>query len=360
MKKILLALALSWAALTAPAVAQPRPIIIDHTSFGLYDQIPTQYLDAALASRFELADRSVGVNIRDGFDQCLAKVYGEAPSSCRTIKAGLPVEPWVQHVAHITFHGWPGLNLPNEMAGCTGSNGLWTGMVPCWRSFITGKTDNYDVVSVSPDYLLGTASNSMEHFFDQLPGSYDAYDLLDFAGSITPQMLWLTPSLSKGESSTGSLARLQGFSLRARAFAVEHNLTLVDLADISSHRRDGTLCTNAAGFPIQCDEWGSETSGGHLTYGATKVRYAQLILVALAQMAGWNPDAVPPPPPADTEKPLQGSACSGTLLDEQPLQAECTFYFYDNVGIAHVRLHIEVEDAAGNVESDTYEYPLVP
>lgn len=349
-------LVLVFTLMAAVASAQPRPIIIDHTSFPLYAQIPPDYLANAALLQFEFADRSVGVNVLEGFTQCLSRTYGEAPSSCRGIKAGLPAEPWTPVVAHPTFHGWPNLGLPNPMT-CTQSNGFWTGLVPCWRSFIAPTVDNYDVVGVMPDYLLATGANSMEHFFEDLPGDYDAYDLLAYAKTIKAVMLWWTPGPNKGESSTGSLARLQGYAQLARQFATDNNLVLVDLYDIFTHKRDGTLCTNTAGYPIQCDEWGSERNGGHMSYGATKVRAAQMTLIALAQIVGWNPNG-PPPPPADTEKPTQGSVCS--TLVEPLLEGSCTFHFTDNTGVTHIRITQTVEDAAGNTTTDTYEYPQVP
>lgn len=302
-----------WCALSSSAQ------IIDHTSYPLFDQMPPAVLQQALATRVEFADRSVGVNVWDGFRTCLAVPYTSAPSSCRTIRTGLTPEPWTPLVANVTFHGWVGLGLPNEMAGCN-SEGLssWQGYLPCWRSYITPRLNDYDVIGLFPDYTIGGNSNAAANFYTNLPGSYDAYDLLNFELSIAPKkVIWYGVSIPKADQG-GSLQRLADFNAAARTFAAAHGSVFLDIGDIESHCWDGSLAVNANGVPIQCADWGSETSGGHLTYGHAKVRMAKYVLIATAIANGWNPFAPPIQPltiSCPSDQTVQASSLEGAIVN---------------------------------------------
>jgi hypothetical protein len=97
------------------------------------------------------------------------------------------------------------------------------------------------------------------------------------------------------------MARLNEFNVALRSWVGQSpDRMLVDLADIVSHRPDGSLCTRN-GYPRTCDEYSGEETGGHLTSGWSKVRAAKAFWIAMARLAGWNPqdhqsEDVPDPP----------------------------------------------------------------
>ena len=78
------------------------------------------------------------------------------------------------------------------------------------------------------------------------------------------------------------------FNGTMRIYATANNAVLFDVADIESHRPDGSLCSSG-GLPTICAEYNVETSGGHLTNGMAQQRLAQAFWVLVAQLAGWQP-----------------------------------------------------------------------
>jgi hypothetical protein len=157
-------------------------------------------------------------------------------------------------------------------------------------------------------------------------------------------VVWFGASIAKTDESTGGAAqqRLADFNARARLFAMEHDQVFIDIGDIESHCWDGTLTTNAQGHPIQCSDWGREAVGGHLTYGAAKVRMAKLWIVALARLAGWRPGNQDGTPPMVTTS-CTLSGCSATTHDDR--------------GVTQVRATITARDAAGNETTRTVIVP---
>lgn len=64
-----------------------------------------------------------------------------------------------------------------------------------------------------------------------------------------------------------SSAEMRSFNQQIRAYAVAHKKVLMDLADIESHRFDGSACTDNEGKGIEaiCAEYTREVNGGHLS-----------------------------------------------------------------------------------------------
>lgn len=345
--------------------ASAQPIIINHDSYPLFDQIPPAYLVAALNTKLEFADASVGDNVKAGFD-CL-RLYANvsvSPNGCKTIRAGLPVEDWAgPYDLHVTYNWYPGqTGVPDPMTGCP-YNGLWTGMVPCWRWWMEHETAlgvkqiaSYDVVGPFPNYNYASWSDPMANFWINRSGDYDAYDLLNYQLSIAPKkVLWIGSSIMKG-TDTVQLQRLADYNAAGRAFAAANNLVYLDMGDIESHNWDGTLASYQ-GIPIIAPDWTAEGgAGGHLSYGAAKVRMAKLWIVALARMAGWDglPETPPPPPPQDTEPPTMGVTYS-TSLPSPSIQI--TIGLADNVNVTGAHVYIQAYDAAGNVTLQEVQLP---
>jgi hypothetical protein len=204
---------------TTPALAQS--IVVDRTSLALFDQIPASYIEAARSLRMMFVNRSVGHNVDQGLD-CLAySSPAAAPNSC-TRWGSNPPESWSQPYArpNWTFHGWPGLGLPNEVT-CSAANGLWTGYQPCFLEHVTPRSSQWDVMSFWFDYLMGSgAGGPLADYFTLRPGNDDVYDLESFAASVAPKtVIFWTTSLprSDGGCPARSSACTTSTSRRARS-----------------------------------------------------------------------------------------------------------------------------------------------
>jgi hypothetical protein len=281
-----------------------QPIIIDHTSYPLWTLLAQDdaALQQALSTPVEFTNASVGANIRDGLI-CLESYANAAAasSSCRTVKAGLQVEDWSGPlVSDVTYHLHPGGGTP-DLTGCTGwQGGLWTGLVPCWKSFLLteNRYQAYGIVGALFNYSMSSWSDSMANFWTNRAGDHDAYDVLNFQLAIAPtKVLWFGTSIMKSTDAT-LMQRLADFNAAGRTFIQANGGVYFDIGAIEAHGWDGTPATGVNGLPIIHSDWNNEAgAGGHLTYGSAKVRMAKLFLVAVARLNGWDPSEPPPPPP---------------------------------------------------------------
>lgn len=349
--------------LSAAGVSAQTPIIIDHTSYALFDLMPPEVLQKALETRLEYADASVGANIANGFEvmrQFANLTAPGVPARYREVRAGTTPESWNGPLeAHVTYHTYPGGGA-NAMT-CPVNAGTWLSMVPCWRAFIAPIAQQFDIVAPMPSYNYSSWADSMANFWIDRPGDYDAFDLLRFSTELAPstQVLWIGTSIHKG-TTVADLQRLADYNSAGRMFALTHGVAFIDLGDIESHCWNNTPTVGAGGLPVQCPDWGNESQGGHLTYMSAQVRMAKLFLVAIARMNGWDPNK-----PQDTEPPTFGSACvtddgAAPFLEADPTTGYCTYYFYDNVALKRIKVTQEVEDTSGNVSATTFEYTAPP
>lgn len=294
-----------------PLRAQPpQPYIIDHTwpIEQVFEQIPPEIMAIVQSTPINFANRSVGAQMWDTFRYCWFYGPVNSPNWCKTKLPPLPAEQWSARTFNVMFNGWPNIGLPNEMTNVTGNTGLWTGMWPVYKSFITPLMGNYQIVALFPDYTMGSYEQPMANFFTDLGpspqfpnGDNDALDMLAWADGIAPKhMIWMTSSVNKVDEAPGQLQRLAQYAAAARTFAMAHNLILVDNHDILTHCWNGTLATNTMGVPIQCADWGSQPQGGHFTNdnGHARIRLSKYWIVAFAIAMGWNPNGPTAQPPS--------------------------------------------------------------
>lgn len=319
--------------------AQTAPIILDHASLPLFEQIPTAYEDVARGLRLQMADRSVGGNISAGLD-CLAQDYATAPTSCKTNAAGTTGETWSHAYPRANWQQWwePMQGPPEWQMASPKFNGMWTGLQPGWIDWLTPRLGNYDVVSFQFNYLSSLGANVADYFTNHPTPNADAADFEALRQAIAPKrVVYWTTSLSKADPSPGDLADLNAFNTLRRS-SVPGGEVLIDFAALISHRPDGSLCATSGGVPRICDEYSTETNGGHLSYGWGKVRAAKLVWIAMARLAGWTPGG------SDTEPPSLGIDCS---------MAGCGFLHNDNVGVTELQITVTARDEAGNQTTQT-------
>jgi hypothetical protein len=278
---------------SAPALNR----VVDHTTVGLFDQIPADYLTAAAGLRMAFMNRSVGANISSGLDCLSSAAWATSPQFCRVAYADSSMT---------TSRTYLGRDLPNVPAEILFTPGLsranWTYDLlyqGTWeditRDFINIKYPlyaAYDVVGFQFSYLNVIANaNIDERFFNR---SYTGWNIVDLEALIdahpeTTFLLWTT-SLSREIGTPDATSLNQQFrDYMNSEFALTHDVWLIDIADIESHDLNGNPC-GLNGNPIICRDYTTETQGGHLgSISAGMLRTAEAVWVTMALIAGWQP-----------------------------------------------------------------------
>lgn len=293
-----------------------NPIIVDHTSVALFDQIPDEYLAAARKLGMMFADRSVGANIDEGLNCLTASSWSSAPAFCRRDYIG---STW-NFQTYMSQNGAPDRIVFNpDPVKYDRSNwvfemhsGEWWFLTEDFINNLAPKhLDTADVLSYQITYLNVTEDSDITDpqrgFFADNSGRYGIHELEAFMSSHPDKVfpIWTT-SLARSIGAQVSSV----FNDQLRQYAKERNLVLFDVADIEAHtdqgapcfdNRDGVeYCTQAGkcenypddgqDFPAICQDYTTETDGGHLgSVSGGKIRIAKVFWVMMAQIAGWTP-----------------------------------------------------------------------
>ncbi len=268
-----------------------EPLIIDHRSIDLFDQIPPSYLLAAQAMRFVFMDRSVGSNINDGLTCLSYPNWESSPSHCRRTYVDNSQTQWKTFTSRDTI-------IPSEINFPGGYNrdnieflmgtGTWEQDLESFIQMYPNYADR-DVFTFQHNYLHVAAGSTIDDvYFDPDYEGSNIVDLLDLEAQYpNKQFVYWTTSLAK----TVGTSDAQSFNDQMRSWANSNGKILLDVADIESHDLDGRVCRNELGFDVICDDYTTEMEGGHLgSVSAGKIRIAKAIWVLLAQMSGWNPE----------------------------------------------------------------------
>lgn len=280
-------------------IADEHPIIVDHTSVALFEQIPTQYIEAARNLRMVYMDRSVGQNINEALDCMAYPSASQAPSFCRRPDAqSIGFNPSTAY----DRTNWDYLPWPNNCSN-------WYEKTRCFVNAMTPIINDYDVLSYQFSYLEVVDGSSID---DPVTGYFgtnvsDVSELEAFEASYPNKtVIYWTSSLARSIGSVDA----QNFNEQMRQYAIEHNKPLFDVADILSHNPQGTPCydnrdgvsytfgarsenypDDGQNLPAICKEYTSEVDGGHLGNMSTgAIRVAKAYWVLMAQIAGWDPN----------------------------------------------------------------------
>jgi len=260
-----------------PPVHSPTSRIINHGSISEFDQIPDSYIQAASALKFLFRHASVGNNISSGLD-CLMNKIQPRPSFC---DRDIPPDQVIYNSKYnrnnwtFEFHSIPNIN-------------------PGWENKVNffidrvdhlGPNEDYDVVGFKFGYVDGLQGASIDtNFFlnNRLPNIYELESLE--ARNPNKIVVYWTMGLSRLTYSDS-----QQFNHQIRDFAITKNKYLVDIADILSHRHDGTPCFDNATNRIEaiCDDYTDEINGGHLNAMGMQ-RMAKAVWLFMSSVAGWN------------------------------------------------------------------------
>jgi len=261
--------------LTADCV-EPEPpepgtgFVIDHTSVALFDQIPPAYLAAARDLRVLFRTASVGQNISGGLN-CLVN---NSPNFCR---AGYTVP-----APQIPIVSRPQYDRTRWLLEARGNPG-WYGKVTDFITQVETRSASFDAMMWKQSYV---DDPSIINFWTRAGTGPDIGDVEQaLATHPSTRAVFWTAAIAKTPVNMQHIATFNG---TMRLYATENNAVLFDVADIESHRPDGSLCSTG-GLPTICAEYSVETSGGHLTNGMAQQRLAQAFWVLVARLAGWQP-----------------------------------------------------------------------
>lgn len=322
--------------------------IIDHNSIALFDQIPTQYFEAAKNLRVLTSDRSVGNNINDGLT-CLAYTSDElAPIGC---KRSTHYDP--NYSSPTSEFNWSKSfdrsNITYEYRA-----GGWSELT---RNFVQDLVPQYvsqkDVLMYHFSYLNIVSDGSpslindpVNGFLVAKPGNDSSWDVSDIENleQLYPSKFFIysTPSISRRNGNEVAT----DFNQQLRQYALQNNKILFDLAAIESHDLDGSPCydnrdgvqscgpngicenypDDGYNYESICRRYTDEIEGGHLgAVSAGKIRIAKAYWVMLARLAGWNPGGgvyptqPPQPTPTIPTQPTSTPAPQATVTPTPPI-----------------------------------------
>lgn len=315
---------------TTPPPLPEGMILVNRHSVELFEQIPDQYLVAAVNLTMLFANRSVGDNINFGLNCLTASSWPEAPAHCKRDFYEIEGSTWK----------WKTFGLQDYQNGLVPSRILfepdpvkynrsnWTydWAVGDWEEIIEVFVQNLvpayvttkDVLSFQFSYLNiepGTNIADPETgFFIDLPRDYysgdrvrwDISDLEELEAQYPDKIfVYWTTSLARGLGSQEGT----DFNNQMREYALENNKILFDVADILSYtdlgapcydNRDGIeycmmngTCENypddGFDYPAICQDYTTEIDGGHLgSVSGGKIRVAKAFWVLMARIAGWD------------------------------------------------------------------------
>lgn len=239
-------------------------LIVDHTALALFERIPAEFVERARNLRLLFRTASVGHNMSQGLD-CLVD---NARHSCRT---GFTIAPPVRQQPQYARDNWL-----FEVRGNPG----WYGKVKDFVAQVHERSTAFDVMTWSQDYsddpgLVSFWKRTHRPSIEDIEAVEQAYPKL--------RVVYMTAALAKLR-----LNHIAEFNTAMRAYASDNGKPLFDLADIESHRPDGSPCVTA-GVPTICPDYNRETRGGHLTNGVAVQRVAKAWWVFMARLAGWQP-----------------------------------------------------------------------
>jgi hypothetical protein len=305
-------------------------IYVDHRSVELFERIPDTYLAGARNLTMLFADRSVGENINQALNCFTASSWAVSPSSCRRDYFEIVGSTWNwktfveqellnnQVPERILFSPDP-IKYNRSNWTYDWATGTWDEIVALFvQQLVPQYVNSKNVLSFQFSYLNiepGTnIASSSDGFFVDLPSNYYGssrlrWDISDLEGLERqyPNKIFIywTTSLARGLGSAEGTA----FNNQMRAYAIENEKILFDVADILSHddrgnpcydNRDGVeYCTmtgscenypnDGIASPAICQDYTTETDGGHLgSVSAGGLRVAKAFWVLMAMIAGWD------------------------------------------------------------------------
>lgn len=261
--------------------------IIDHNSIQLFEQIPDEYIQRASRIRSLFRHASVGSNIWDGvrclgdYKQQLSNGQWVRPNYC---DRGLTPQE-IFYDQKYDYRSWTfEFHSPPP-----GQNPGWWNKVNYFVQAVDQRADLYDVMSFKFGYVDAEIGSDIdEAYFSRNPRDpYPGIEDIEALAQRHPDKIivhW-TMGLAVAIGTPDSTS----FNNQMREYARQNNIMLMDIADILSHRPDGSPCfdNQGRGLPALCTEYTEELNGGHLNARGAQ-RMAKAYWVLMAYLAGWQ------------------------------------------------------------------------
>jgi len=333
---------------------QTNPIVVDHNSLALFDQIPSAYLARARNIHVVFSDRSVGQNISESLDCMAGSSWSSNPTTCRQAFHDLTNWYWKT----FTQADWDANRVPAEIRYTPSSSlysraniqyvfqqGTWSELTTHYLGTLFPQNiAANDIVTYQFSYLNILQTDNGNGINDANCGFFNTNSatrancnagIRDIhVGRIealeqeytNKAFIYWTTSLARGVGS--EVGRV--FNQNMRSYAQTNHKILFDFADIISYDTAGRPCyddrdgvsyvrmredqtpqgqsenyaDDGQNYPAVCQQYTIEVDNGHLTLATAKIRTAKAYWILLAQIAGWVPGSVQPSAtPAVTSTP---------------------------------------------------------
>jgi hypothetical protein len=272
------------------SVDRTTPLIIDHRSIQDFGRIPTTYIQAASRLTFVLRNQSVGMNIGNGLDCLMNNFPGRTrrPTFC---DRGLRSNEILYNQRYNRLN-WRFEFRELYPVSCTSYNcgGGWYGrpgdFIERFRQL--AATQSLATAGFKFCYLDGMEGSTVGTDFFKTTPSFRFPNVADLEAAQRQYprttFIWWTMTLCRAATFEMKL-----FNVRQREYALLHNKVLFDLADITSHRPDGTSCfdNRNRGVEAICQDYTNEVDGGHLNARGMQ-RVAKAFWVLMARVSGWQ------------------------------------------------------------------------
>lgn len=269
--------AVAEAKFEAQGAARPaQALVIDHRAIAEFGRLTGSQTLAAAKLRFLLRTASIGWGIDQGLN-CLMNNFPDRKRRPYACDKGIPAED-VLYGAKYDRRSWV-----FEIRGNPG----WYGKVSDFVDRLDRPKgpETFDVVGFNFNYSDGVAgSDILDHFFSTTAGgkvgNVATLEALEKRHQ-DKTFVWWTMALPRQSGNT-----MQEFNQRLRAYAVKGNKVLFDLADIQSHRADGSACVDNQGTKLEaiCQDYTDERNSGHLNARGGQ-RLAKAVWVLMARLA---------------------------------------------------------------------------
>lgn len=254
-------------------------IIVDHTSVELFNQIPPEYIKAASELRMLFLHASVGYNIDMGLN-CLMDREKPRPNGCdKGISADEVVygEQYDRTNWVFEFYQPP----PAQNPGWYNKVGIFVERVDSFGE------DEFDVAGFKMGYVDAYPGSELDNvFFQREDRTFPTIGWLEGLESRHPSLVIVYWTLGLARMSD---SESENFNQLLRQYVVQNGKILMDIADIESHRPDGTKCFSNLNNNVEaiCQDYTNEENAGHLNpFGRQQI--AKAIWVLMARIAGWD------------------------------------------------------------------------
>jgi hypothetical protein len=160
--------------------------------------------------------------------------------------------------------------FPNWKDNARGNPG-WEAKIADFEGWVAAHANEYDVFQNKFCYI------------DQEADFATYRDSMNRLASTYPQksIVWWTMPIMTNDSDN---AKRQAFNSQVRAYCNANDRPIFDIADIESHKNDGSAVANSGVEAMDPDQ---SSDGGHLSeLGASRTAQAQWVL--MAKLAGWK------------------------------------------------------------------------